>query len=184
MKRYVIDLDSTIINTSKSIINLHNKIYKDKPIVYTDNHDWNFYPMIKTKEKLRELFKLFDHDEFYDPSTLVVFPNAIQVINELSMQNDVIICSKHDKSRRNNTQKWIYETFATTEIVFTDTFDKSVVGHVDIAIDDKPEALKTIDAKYKILYGLYDWNKDQKGLRVTNWLNLERIINKIISLDI
>ena len=179
MKKYVIDLDSTLINTSKSIINLHNKLNKDKQIQYTDNHDWNFYPMIKTKEELSELFKLFDHDDFYNSDTLVVYENAIEVINELSMQNEVIICSKHDKYRRKITSKWIYETFPTVELVFTDTFDKSVVGNVDVALDDKLEALLSINAKHRLLYGLYDWNKQDKGLRVNNWKEFKEFISKL-----
>lgn len=182
MKSIVFDLDATIINSSKSIINLHNKLNPNNQIQYVENHTWDLEPMV-TKNQLPELFKLFDHEDFYG-DTLEVFPNATQVINKLSMQNKVIICSKHQMSRRYITSKWIYETFPTVELVFTDSFDKSCVGEIDIAVEDKPEALKTIDAKYKILYGLYDWNKEEKRLRVTNWLNLERIIHKIISLDI
>ena len=182
MKSIVFDLDATIINTSKSIINLHNKLNPNNQIEYIEEHDWNFSPMV-TKEQLPELFKLFDHEDFYG-ETLEVFPNAIQVINKLSMQNKVMICSKHQMSRRGITSKWIYETFPTVELIFTDSFDKSCVGETDIAVDDKPEALNSINSKYKILYGLYDWNKSYKGLRITNWLNLERIINKIMSLDI
>lgn len=182
MKSVVFDLDSTIINTSKSIINLHNKLNPSNKIQYVKNHSWDLEPMV-TNEQLPELFKLFDHEDFYG-ETLEVFPNSIQVINKLSIQNKVMICSKHQIIRRGITSKWIYQTFPTVELVFTDSFDKSCVGEIDIAVDDKPEALESIKSKYKILYGLYDWNKQYKGLRVTNWLNLERIINKIISLDI
>lgn len=179
----MIDLDSTIINTSKSIINLHNKLYKNKQIKYQDNHDWSLYPMIKTKEELSELFKLFDHEDFYKNDTLVVYENAIQIINELSMQNTVIICSKHDKSRIKITEKWIYETFPTVDLIFTDSFNKSIVGKVDIAIDDKPEALESIEADYKILYGMYDWNKNSDYLRANNWLEFKRFIDNLATLD-
>jgi 5'(3')-deoxyribonucleotidase len=134
------------------------------------------------KKQLPELFKLFDYEDFYG-DTLVVMDNAIEIINKLSMQNEVIICSKHNNSRRPITQKWIYQVFPSVKLVFTDSFDKSIVGQVDIAIDDKPEALASINAKYKILYGRYLWNECYSGLRLTNWLSLYRIITKIAELD-
>lgn len=179
MAKYVIDLDSTIIDTSRSIINLHNKLNENK-ITFVENHDWNFAPMV-TKYELPKLFELFDNKDFYDKSTLVVFDNAIEVINGLSMQNDVIICSKHDILRRPITQKWIYETFPTVKLIFTDSFDKGIVGKCDFALDDKPEALSSIDAKYKLCYGLYKWNSDYEGRRVTNWLDFKEFVRNIDS---
>ena len=170
----MVDLDSTIIDTCKSIINLHNKL-NDKKIVYQENYTWNFAPMIKTKEELKELFKLFDHKDFYG-DTLVVFDDVVRIINELSMQNRIIICSKHDTSRRPITTKWIYETFPCVDIVYTDTFDKSIGGKCDIVIDDKPEAFESVEADYKICYSYYQWNKDWSGLRVNNWLEISRFI--------
>ena len=182
MKTYVIDLDSTIIDTSKSIINLHNKLNQNNKIDFTREHDWNMSPMV-TKEELPELFKLFDHEDFYDDSTLVVFENAIDIINELSMQNKVVICSKHDSIRRNITSRWIYKTLPTVDIVFTDTFDKSVVGKVDIILDDKSEALTSVDAKYRVLYGTYNWNKNESGLRANNWLEFKQFVDNLEKLD-
>lgn len=176
--KIVIDIDSSTIDTCRSIINLHNKLYDNK-IEYQEDYSWNFYPMIKTIEELKELFKLFDHKDFYKSDTLVVFDKAIQVINGLSMQNKVIFCSKHDIARRPITSKWIYEIFPTANLEFTDTFNKSIVGKVDIVIDDKPEALLSVDADYKILFGTYDWNKDYNGLRANNWKEVDNMI-KII----
>jgi hypothetical protein len=138
--------------------------------------------MIKTKEELSELFKLFDNKEFYDDSTLVVFDNAIQVINELSMQNDITICSKHDMARRSITMEWIYRTFPTVDVIFTDTFDKgSVIGKCDIILDDKPEALNSMIgyADYRVCFNTYNWNKDYEGLRVNDWLKFKDFINKL-----
>jgi 5'(3')-deoxyribonucleotidase len=176
---YIIDLDSTIIDTCKSIINLHNKL-NDKKIKYQENYSWNFYPMIKTKEELSELFKLFDHEEFYD-DTLVVFDKAIEVINELSKDNIVKIATKHDMLRRPITQKWIEETFPNVELIFLDSFDKSSVGKCNIFIDDKLEAIESMDslADYRICYGEYDWNKDYNDLRVNDWSELYKMVKNI-----
>ena len=147
---YVIDLDSTIIDTCKSIINLHNKL-SDRKIEYQDNYTWNFYPIIKTKEELSALFKLFDHEDFYG-DTLVVFDKVIEVINELSKDNVVKIATKHDMLRRPITQKWVEKTFTDVELIFLDSFDKSSVGKCDIFIDDKLEAIVSMEhmANYRI----------------------------------
>lgn len=179
MLKIVIDLDSTIIDTCKSIINLHNKL-SDKKIEYQDNYSWNFYPMIKTKDELSELFKLFDNKDFYE-DTLVVFDEAIEVINELSKDNIVKIATKHDMLRRPITQKWVAETFPNVELIFLDSFDKSSVGKCDIFIDDKLEAIESMNglADYRICYGEYDWNKQHSGLRATNWEELYKMIKNI-----
>ena len=175
---YIFDLDSTIIDTCRCITNLHNKL-NDKKLVYTEDYSWNFFPIIKTKEELSELFKLFDHEEFYNNQTLEVFKGAIDIINELSRDNIVKICSKHDTIRRSITSKWVHETFPNVDLIFTDTFDKSIVGHVDLIVDDKLEALNSVNADYKILFGEYDWNKDINMLRATNWEELYNIIKVI-----
>jgi len=175
----VIDLDSTTIDTCKSIINLHNKL-NDKKILYQDNYTWNFSPMIKNKEELSELFKLFDHEDFYG-DTLVVFNKAIEIIKELSNDNIVKIATKHDMLRRPITQRWIKETFPNVELIFLDSFDKSSVGKCDIFIDDKIEAIESMNglADYRVVFGVYDWNKQYNGLRSSDWSELYKMIKNI-----
>jgi len=176
---YVIDLDSTIIDTCKSIINLHNKL-STKKIKYQDDYSWNFEPMITTKEELSELFKLFDHEDFYG-DTLVAFDKAIEIINELSKDNIVKIATKHDMLRRPITQKWVEKTFLNVELIFLDSFDKSSVGKCTIFIDDKLEAVESMEslADYRVVFGIYDWNKDYNGLRVNDWSELYKMIKNI-----
>jgi len=175
----VIDLDSTTIDTCKSIINLHNKL-NDKKILYQDNYTWNFSPMIKNKEELSELFKLFDHEDFYG-DTLVVFNKAIEIIKELSNDNIVKIATKHDMLRRPITQRWIKETFPNVELIFLDSFDKSSVGKCDIFIDDKIEAIESMNglADYRVVFGVYDCNKQYNGLRSSDWSELYKMIKNI-----
>lgn len=181
----ICDLDSTIINTSLSIINLYNKLNNNK-IEYIENHSWNWYPMIKAKEELSEVFKLFDNKDFYG-DTLVVFPDAIEVINELSKNNRVIIATKHDESRRSISREYIYKTFPNVELVFLDSFDKScVVKNMLIDkplcfIDDRPDALMSMQGlvPHLIAYNTYQWNEDWEGLRANNWKELYKMIKNI-----
>lgn len=177
-KTICIDLDSTIINTSKSIINLHNKLYPHNKIIYIENHDWNFYPMIKTKEQLKELFELFDNKDFYS-ETLEVFPHAIEYINKLSKYNVVKIVTKHCESRKSITEEWIDKTFPNVELIFVDNFEDKGNIKCDIIIDDKIESLNSFkdDNTVKLLYGNYDWNKnDNESYRVVDWVYIENFI--------
>lgn len=185
--KIAIDLDNTLINTPLSIINLHNKLNKNK-IPYMPNCDWKMKPMIKTDEELSKLFKLFDDKNFYKNDTLIVYDNAIDIVNELSMQNYICIISKHDIMRRSITRKWVYETFPTTDLVFTDNFEDK--GNIlkglgfDIILDDRIDALENCtDVAYKICYGNYDWNASWTGLRITSWLEFKEFIDKIQKLD-
>ena len=92
-KLIICDLDSTLIDTSATIVNLYNKLNPNNQLTFTSEHDWHFKPMINTKEELSDLFKLFDHEDFY--KDVIVFPNAIEIINELAENNRVCIVSKH-----------------------------------------------------------------------------------------
>jgi len=185
MLKIAIDLDNTILDVPTTIINLHNELNKNNKIKYDENTkiDWKFKPVIKTDEELAELFKLFDHPSFYDKA--ITYANAIKIINELSMQNDVCIISKHMESRKPLTQEWIYKTFPTIKLIFVDNFEDKGQAlkefGADIIIDDRIDALDSCNdiVPYKILYGNYDWNKNYKGLRVQNWEELEIMIKNI-----
>lgn len=182
-KTIIIDLDSTIIDTCKSIINLHNKL-NDNKIEYQENYKWDFSPMVNTKEELAELFKLFDNKDFYG-DTLVVNDNVIEIINELAKDNVVKIATKHDMIRRNITREWIEKTFSNVELIFLDSFDKSSVGKCDYFIDDRIDALESMRdfAKVRLCFGIYDWNVLWKGLRVNNWLEFKQFTNKLEKVD-
>ena len=175
-KTIVIDLDSTIINTSKTIINLHNKINPDDKIEYIEDHNWNFEPMIKTKEELNELFKLFDNEHFYNE---VIFKeNALKVIHGLCENYKVIICTKHNESRKPITSKFIKRMFPKAELKFVDNFSDKGKIECDVVIDDKPESLNSFDdTVLKICFGDYVWNKSWDGVKMTNWLEIKEFFN-------
>ena len=175
-KTIVIDLDSTIINTSKTIINLHNKINPDDKIEYIEDHNWNFEPMIKSKEQLSELFKLFDNEHFYNE---VIFKeNALEVVRDLCEKYEVIICTKHNESRKPITSKFIKQMFPKAELKFVDNFSDKGKIECDVAIDDKPESLNSFDdTVLKICFGDYVWNKSWDGVKMTNWLEIKEFFN-------
>ena len=180
--RIVTDLDNTILSTSEMIINLYNKIY-NKNIKTNYNYlQWDFKPYI-TKEELPKVLELFNNEHLYDNP--IVFPHAIETINDwCNKGHEIIICSKHSEERKPYTTKWIKSVMPKVKIFYTDTFYKSIVGHVDIAIDDKIECLDSINADYKILYGNYNWNKHIKldgyseiNTKANNWYSINWLIN-------
>ena len=172
----MVDLDSTIIDTSQTIINLYNKYNPNNKIKYTENHNWNFEPMIRTKEELSELFKLFDSEHFYDE---VIFKeNALEVVHDLCEKFKVIICTKHNESRKPVTSKFIKRMFPKAELKFVDSFSDKGKIECDVAIDDKPESLNSFDdTVLKICFGDYVWNKSWDGVKMVSWLEIKEFFN-------
>ena len=170
-KTIICDLDSTIVNSSLTIVNLYNKLNPNNQLTYTPNHSWGFEPIIKTKEELSNLFKLFDHEDFY--KDVIVFPNAIEIINELAENNSVYIVSKHSPSRKPITTKWINKVMPKVEIVFVDNFEDKgkLFDKVDYCIDDKWESFENFSENTTcILFNEYQWNKDCIDYyRCMNW---------------
>ena len=180
-KLIMIDLDSTIIDTSLTIVNLYNKLNPNNKLSYTPNHSWGFLPIVKTKEELSNLFELFDHEDFY--KDVIVFPNAIEIINELAENNRVIICSKHMETRKRLSREWINRVMPKVEIVFVDNFEDKgkLFDKVDYAIDDRIDTLDSFSNDTTcILYSEYQWNRDcDNYYRCSNWNSVENyIINK------
>ena len=183
MIKIACDLDNVILDSPKTIINLYNELYENK-LEYNDDVElgWKFEPLIKTDKELAELFKLFDHPRFYDKA--ITYKNAIKVINELSMQNDICIISKHMDSRKPLTQDWIYKTFPTIKLIFVDNFEDKGQAlkefGADIIIDDRVDALEScIDIPYRICFGNYQWNSFYNGLRANDWKELNKMIKNI-----
>ena len=170
-KLIICDLDSTLIDTSATIVNLYNKLNPNNQLTFTSEHDWQFRPIVNTKEEISNLFKLFDHNDFY--KDVIVFPNAIEIINELAENNSVYIVSKHNESRKRISKEWINKVMPKVEIVFVDNFEDKgkLFDKVDYVIDDRIDTLDSFSEDATcILYGLYDWNKDCNDYyRCMNW---------------
>ena len=174
--KIVIDLDSTIIDTGLTIINTWNKLNPYRQLIYI-KPVWDFSNVLKdTDIELKELFIMFDKQEFYD--NVIVFDNAINIINKLAESNEVIICSKHNESRKPLTTKWINENFKNVKIMYVDNFRDKLLIPCDIRVDDKIECLQD-NKSFNVCYGDYDWNKDYNGMRCLNWEQVEHCIDFI-----
>ena len=189
----VIDWDSTVINTSKTLINLHNKLSKNK-IKYIEEHDWKFRPMINSDEELKELFTLFDNKHFYDSDVVVPIKDAIKTIKKLSEHFKIVICSKHMRSRRKLTKKYIKETFKgyDVSVKFVNSFNEksNLFKHKRVlaVVDDKIECLGGFGEKtLRVLFGDYQWNKeyDKNSMcKINSWVTVNEAINVYYLLSI
>ena len=189
----VVDWDSTVINTSKTLINLHNKLSKNK-IKYIEEHDWKFRPMINSDKELKELFTLFDNKHFYDSDVVVPIKDAIETIKELSEHYKIIICSKHMRSRRKLTRKYIKETFKgyNVSVKFVNSFNEksNLFKHKRVlaVVDDKIECLEGFGEKtLRVLFGDYQWNKeyDKNSMcKINSWATVNDAINVYYLLSI
>ena len=175
--KIITDLDSTIISTGKTIIKVWNKLNPNKQLNNKIEPMWDFSNILKdTNIKLKELFTMFDRQEFYD--NVIVFDSAINIINKLAETNEVIICSKHNESRKPLTTKWINENFKNVKIMYVDNFRDKLLIPCDIRVDDKIECLQD-NKSFNVCYGDYDWNKDYNGMRCLNWEQVEHCIDFI-----
>ena len=178
----VVDWDSTVINTSKTLINLHNKLSKNK-IKYIEEHDWKFRPMINSDEELKELFTLFDNKHFYDSDVVVPIKDAIKTIKQLSEHYKIIICSKHMRSRRKLTRKYIKETFKgyDVSVKFVNSFNETsnLFKHKRVlaVVDDKEECFKGFrEGTLRVLFGDYQWNKEydkEYSCKISDWVTIK-----------
>ena len=183
-----IDLDNTILSSAEIIMELYNDIYNTNYKVDYKTLDWDFQPALHSKEEINNALMLFSHKDFYNPKYVKPFEKAIETVNQLLDEGHrVAICSKQCIERRNNSLEWIKNTFnSNLEVLFADSFDKSkVMGDCDIFIDDRIDALLSVNTKHRLLYGDYNWNKGdfEQIKRVNNWQEVKQVIDNILGGD-
>lgn len=172
--KIVIDLDSTIINTSKTLLNIYNQ-ETNSNIKYNPNHKWDFDGLFP-KSYNKRAFELFTEEKFYDFVEPIY--EAVEVINSLAIENDILIVTKHHPLRIPNTQKWINSNFKNVKIEYVSSFDKSSF-YGNVFIDDRIDCLNSVKENFKCLicFGSYDWNREWTGLRFDNWNKIKDFIN-------
>ena len=150
--------------------------------------------MINSDEELKELFTLFDNKHFYDSDVVVPIKDAIKTIKELSEHYKIIICSKHMRSRRKLTKKYIKQIFKgyDVSVKFVNSFNEksNLFKHKRVlaVIDDKIECLEGFGEKtLRVLFGDYQWNKeyDKNSMcKINSWVTVNEAINVYYLLSI
>jgi 5'(3')-deoxyribonucleotidase len=184
--KIIVDFDSTIVKTHEAVLALYREITGDMSTEVNDKAvEWNMGGICPewTKEEVEEVFvnpRLF---ELLEP-----IKDAVEVLQRLHDNGHYIeICSMHRKEgipfKEAYIKKHLPMVDKITILPFESTnkgkkFDKSsVVG--DIIVDDRIDALESSKCKYKICYGVYNWNKEWQGMRVDTWEDLYAGIDSI-----
>ena len=183
-----IDFDDTITMSIENIVRIVNKRY-DKNVKSIDIAKWDFsdvYPDISHKS----IIDIFGEEEFFN--TLHLKPNVLPVLRKYSKYNDIIIVSKVSLQAMKRKNEWIKTHLSSIGIPlqFRGVSLRRSKGDIDmsdgIMIDDNTSFLRETNAKYKIFYKnnrKFDelQNLDDVDYVVSDWTELDTVLNKIIS---
>ena len=185
MIKLFVDFDEVLVQTSDSFCKVYNYFYSKatgfKPAYanMVDTYDFiNACPLLKgDREKINDIFGerlLFEN--------LEPMPNAIEVLKKYSDKFEIIICTIGHKENIILKTQHIGKHFPFIKkkilLEFNDVeMDKSLVNMQGaIFIDDHQRNLQSSNAKLPIAFGNHGWCKDWKGVRVNNWLEVDKIL--------
>lgn len=151
-----IDVDDTIFQSSKTVINILNERYNLSPQkTINDLKNWN-YQSIYDKITESEIMDIYDSDEFFDKVT--PNPDFLSLYNELHEKINFIVVTKGRKTnlfKKENKVKKFFPNMQYIGIPFLmneyENFNKSSVNMLyGVQIDDRIDCLNT-NASIKIL---------------------------------
>ena len=186
-KKFFIDFDSTIVDSISAYCKVYNRTHhyvEGFKIAIADNvNQWDLKdecPLVKNP------LDIFSNRDFFDE--LKCMPNVHEVLERLSEQYELIICSIGTYENISLKSLWISKNlpFITNSILLINEgckMDKSVVNMSDsIFMDDHASNLFTSNAEFNILFGKeYPWNSEwlkQGGRRIKTWLEIEELLLK------
>lgn len=188
IKKVYLDFDCTLVNSIKKIVDMYNKYYQIfsnyKPIHWTEINTWNFEEL--KAATTQEILDLFEKKEFFD--NLEFMDNAYEALSRLNIKDyKLVIVSMGHKKNLSYKKAWVKDNlphyFFDVEFIGVDLDTYVDKSHIDMSdgvfIDDNPEYLNT-NAKVNICFGdVYEWNKDWKGKRCYNWIEVENFLEEV-----
>lgn len=192
-KRIYIDLDCTLYNTVKQIVDMYDEdfcYYSDyEKINWEDVRTWDFTELKAARPDQIDVY--FNQKRFFD--NVEMFDGAQKVINYLHSYYNIVFVSHGYSPNLRLKEEWIKYHFPYAEFIGVNLkihSDKSCVDMSDgIFIDDKTSNLESSNAEYKICYGnIYEWNEDFKEDKINtfsarDWEEVMRCIEKIEEQD-
>ncbi len=172
----VFDMDCTIALFQKKIVEIYNNEYSDNVIDYNSSYWFSQC----TKANFQYFRDVCNRKGIF--KDLEPIEGMIDLINELSERHKIIFVTNPVSNhywKKIEKVKWLTKYFPNLEYDLCFTGDKYLID-CDIFIDDDIKYLNNQkQSGIRICYGDYGWNKDWKGLRVENAIELEMIINII-----
>lgn len=173
MKRLIIDMDDVLADTGAKIL----KIFNEKNNLNIDKayfEDKDFYSLVRDGKYVSYRDQLFEPGFFRD---LEVFPNAVEVVEELQKKYEIYIVSAAVEFPTSLFDKyeWMQEHFpfiSWKNIVFCG--DKSIV-HGDIMIDDHARNFENFSGEKLLFHSMH--NTQVQGFkRVRDWKEIYQIL--------
>ena len=180
-----LDFDNTICNSSKAFVDLYNLLpkYNQHPDFkladWTKSNDWNFKDVAPLS--VHETETLFGNPIFFD--LLEFYPNALEVLDKLKEQYNIIIVSIGTYENLQYKSKFINDYLSFCDAILIRNkglkMDKSKVNMKNgIFIDDNQDNLFSSNASKMFCYSdkIYRWNESWHGDRLLNWLEVEKAL--------
>ena len=183
-----VDADDTVIESSKTVIDIINERYNiDPPKSFQNLHNWN-YTCIHPSMTADEVNAIYASDEFFER----VRPNAsfVKVYEKHKDNFDFFIVTKGDKPNLDKKETWFKKRFPKMNFVGIEfapggeNFDKSIIPMKGgIQIHDRTDALVSTSASCKMLLqnGIrVSWNKPKEGANlyvVQTWEEIGQVLD-------
>lgn len=183
-----VDADDTVIESSKTVIDIINERYNiTPPKTFQNLHNWN-YTCIHPSMTADEVNAIYASDEFFER----VQPNAsfVKVYEKHKNNFDFFVVTKGDKPNLDKKEAWFKEHFPKMNFIGIEfipegeNFDKSIIPMKGgIQIDDRTDALVSTTASCKMLLqnGIrVSWNKPQEGANlyvVQTWEEIGQVLD-------
>ena len=167
-----LDLDATIVDSSKAYCAVYNTYYSHlegfKPADHTKVYQYNFSD--ECLLALQDKSKIFGNQDFFD--NLILFENAYEVLLSLKDKYNIIICTLGDNDNISLKSQWIKENLPfVNNCIFINSNGINSKSIVDMSggifIDDHQDNLFSSNAEYKYCYGeVKGWNDKWDGIRL------------------
>lgn len=171
MATILLDMDSVICDLMTDWHRRYNEDYQDT-LTVEKLKCWKSENYVKPECGL----KIYDY--LREPGLflhLKALPHAIEVIERLSQQHEIMIVTSSVSTAFTEKEMWVEEHLhfiGKENIIFTHKKDK-VCG--DLLFDDAPHNLEAFQSTGRIAVAMnYPYNQKLEIPRVSNWLEFER----------
>lgn len=181
--RIIFDVDNTLIDSKRIIVDIYNKKYNQNV-----NHElcntWEFKELPLTNPK--EITGWFNSEDFF--SGIHEITGMKQLVYSLYNEgHEIVMCSYCGSEQGIQLKRRYLEcNYPFAELVLLQLgqddskLDKSaVVG--DIIIDDNLNAISSSSCANKMVFGDYGWNNTTEYIKVKNARELREELNKILN---
>jgi len=177
--KFATDLDDCIIDTGNIIFDL---ISEEMNVDFGDRssykiEDYGIDPDIVRKYINRVL----------ESDNLKFFPDAVDVLNQIGLENELYIIShrknylyNHTLSTLKNAKLKNFKLILTPDKIVSIPDKSSIINDlgINIMVEDRPDIIKDISDNTSADVIIFDrpWNKNCRGIRMYNWKEISEFI--------